>query len=96
MRRSVISSSPPYVESGLGLQLGVVPPRGAILAVLALTVLIINLDGTILNEIQGPGEATIKTRVNLNDLRLSRTRPFLGSFKPVVNALVKRSRMKVG
>ena len=29
-----------------------------------------------MNELQGPGEATIKGRVNLNDLRLSRTRPF--------------------
>lgn len=33
-------------------------------------------DGSIMNEIQGPGEATIKGRVNLNDLRLSKTRPF--------------------
>jgi predicted amidohydrolase len=33
-------------------------------------------DGSITNEIQGPGEATIKCRINLNDLRLSKTRPF--------------------
>ncbi len=33
-------------------------------------------DGTVLNTINGPGEATIKGAVNLNDLRRARSKPF--------------------
>lgn len=33
-------------------------------------------DGTILNTINGAGEATIKTSVNMNDLRRARSKPF--------------------
>ena len=33
-------------------------------------------DGTVLNTINGPGEATIKGPINLNDLRRARSKPF--------------------
>jgi predicted amidohydrolase len=35
-----------------------------------------SFDGTIVNTLEGPGEATIKTGVNMNDLRRARSKPF--------------------